>query len=306
MTEETRAEAMARVEQEARDNADEPAPNLPDALPAGEIEAEEMVFQQRATETRAIGASMGHVEKLMDAIRQDPDNRLEPIAVWWSGSRWIVVDGHHRLRAYNRISRDPKRPIRNLRVPVERFEGSFDEALRRSLTGNVKDKLPMDEEEKSDAAWRFTCRGETASPRWPKKVIMEASSRSEGTISSRRRVRKDLVEMIRAGEIEDLDEAGLMEISWDEARRLAQGEGPREWDEERLDKLAAAYARKLRKAFKDRLSKSPEVFAKALLYYDDDLPKALIQAEPWDEVHGEIEEEMEAAREEDGDVIREF
>jgi len=45
----------------------------------------------------------------------DGSNLDEPIHVWWSGTRWIVIEGHHRHAAYI-LKRDQMGKI--LQVPV--------------------------------------------------------------------------------------------------------------------------------------------------------------------------------------------
>lgn len=207
--EETRHEAIERVEQEARDRAEAPAPERPSKLPLSKVEMEPKVFQQRTSEGPMFGKSMGHTDRLAEAIRNSPTHELEPIDIWWSGRRWIVVDGHHRLKAYRKVATDPKRPLKGVRVPVRVFEGTFDEALGRSGEGNVKDKLVMSEEEKSDLAWRFTCRGEQAKPRWTKAQVAKLSGRSKETVAIMRKTRKSLIEKIEAEQIGEVTVAGL-------------------------------------------------------------------------------------------------
>ena len=54
------------------------------------------MFQPRTFKGFA-GASETHIEGLMFAIRHAPDHLIDPIDIWWSGKRWLVIDGHHRL-----------------------------------------------------------------------------------------------------------------------------------------------------------------------------------------------------------------
>jgi hypothetical protein len=255
--EEGRFEAIKRVEQETVDPAATPAPKAPEKLPPQKVKIEQKVFQQRTLEGSMKLKSEDHIKGLVEAIRCSPAHEIEPILIWWSGLRWIVVDGHHRLRAYKQVRADPKRPIHEVCVPVEVFEGDFYAALGQSGEGNTKDKLPIPKEGKSDMAWRYTCLGFDVKPPWTKAHIAKISGRGPDTITNTRRVRRNLIAKIEAGEITDVTVAGLMELSWEDARRLEIGEGLRSWDEERLDKAAAAGAHKLRQAFKNGPSKNP-------------------------------------------------
>ncbi|MGR3716524.1 MAG: ParB/RepB/Spo0J family partition protein [Thermohalobaculum sp.] len=296
--EELRWEAIERVEQEARDHAATPAPKAPRKLAPQKVKMEKKVFQQRTLEGSMILKSENHTKGLVEAIQQSSTHEIEPIDIWWSGMRWIVVDGHHRLRAYRQVRADPKRPLRDVCVPVRVFEGTFDEAFAKSAEGNTKDKLIIPEDGKSNVAWRFTCRGYAVKPRWKKDYVAMLSGRSRDTITNMRRIRRSLIAKIEAGEIDEVTVSGLMELSWEDARRLEQGEGLPTWDEEQLDKAARAGAYKLRRTFGGTLIKNPDMFARILKAYHEDLPQALMQSEPWWDARRDMQREEHEAREE--------
>ncbi len=147
---------------EFRKNAgpQQPEPR-PRALPWQAIKTNEEVFQHRSLTEEA---AADHTLTLAKAIKRQPgtgkrgphgprEPRLEPITVWWDGRDWICVDGHHSLAAY-RLARHPNP------VPVRTLRGfTLDEAIRASLKGNSKDKLPMTRRCKTEAAWRLTVAG---------------------------------------------------------------------------------------------------------------------------------------------------
>ena len=106
---------------------------------------------------------------------------LEPLLVYPMNGRFFVIDGHHRLDAYRKARW--KRPI-----PVEVFEGTYDEARLAALTGNTKDKLRLSGPEKREAAWKLVNEGKLS-----KAEIVKLGVASDGTYSLMRRVRKKLI-----------------------------------------------------------------------------------------------------------------
>ena len=55
---------------------------------------------------------------------------------------------------------------------------------------------------------------------------------------------------------------------------------------------------RLRRAFKGTLSKNPDMCARILKAYHEDLPQALMQAEPWWDIRVDMDREAREAREE--------
>lgn len=288
---ESRREAIERVAKEAQDNATNPPPEKPAKLSPDAVKMEPKVFQQRSLEG-FIDDSESHIGKLMDAIRFARGNEIEPLDIWWAGRRWVVVDGHHRLKAYRRLESDPKARMKSVRVPVRVFEGTLAQAIAKSVEGNSKDKLPMSKEEKSDAAWRMVCMDVMSKPE-----IATASSRSEATVARMRRTRREILDKIKKGEAEELRAEGLVDLSWEEAQRIERGEDLPVKDEEWVERQAAAWARAFGKHFKDKLRKSPEAFARAIEIYSHELPKLLIESPMWTEHREEVEAD-EAAEDE--------
>jgi hypothetical protein len=100
LTPKTQTEVLEQIRREQTDNP-KPPPDSPSTLPHRQIRLEPLVFQPRTFKGFA-GASEAHIEGLMYAIRHAPDHLINPIDIWWSGKRWLVIYGHHRLYAYGR------------------------------------------------------------------------------------------------------------------------------------------------------------------------------------------------------------
>ncbi|WP_284280717.1 ParB/RepB/Spo0J family partition protein, partial [Bradyrhizobium liaoningense] len=108
----------------------------------------ESVFQWRGGARADKREREEHIRTLATALKNQ-GTPLERLTVWPVAGRLYVLDGHHRLAAYDTV-KWPK-PI-----PVEVFEGDLDEARLRALAGNIKDKLRMTSRQKSEVAWRIT------------------------------------------------------------------------------------------------------------------------------------------------------
>ena len=93
------------------------------------------------------------------AVRTSPNHLLDPVLIWWSGKRWRVIDGHHRMMAYQQTTTDTKRPVKIDAVPVEVFEGTLHEAIHEATRRNSKDKFAMSKTDKLERAWKFTAMG---------------------------------------------------------------------------------------------------------------------------------------------------
>lgn len=92
-----RSLAQAHLKQEMREGTD-PKPKRPRTLSLDNLTEEPAIFQMRT-----LGGSLDgfdeHVAKLLSRLRQK--RPLLPILIWWTGQRWVILDGHHRLAAYH-------------------------------------------------------------------------------------------------------------------------------------------------------------------------------------------------------------
>ena len=73
--------------------------------------------------------------------------------VWRCGKHALLVDGHHRLEAYQRHQLEKQSRID---IPVTWFHGSADEAMRAAAMANVPAKLQMSHEQRANLAWKLT------------------------------------------------------------------------------------------------------------------------------------------------------
>jgi hypothetical protein len=121
-----------------------------------DLEEEEADVQDQTTSGK-------HIRNLARAIAINADHRLAPIKIWWSGNRWLVVDGHHSLDAYRLNGRHHKH-YKTKRVPVSVFNGTLKEAIIKSTSSNSRDKLVMSGDDKSERAWVMVVTGGFSKP----------------------------------------------------------------------------------------------------------------------------------------------
>lgn len=126
-----------------------PHPKTPRKLTLDDLEVIPSVFQPRVVGDRL--ASYRHIESLMNSIMTETGNTLDPVTVWWSGHRWLVIDGHHRLDAHIELRTKGKGPKS---IPVAVFKGTLHQAHDEAIMRNSKDKLSMSRDDKYTKAWQ--------------------------------------------------------------------------------------------------------------------------------------------------------
>ena len=218
------------------------------------------VFQPRKLDGQ-IGMSDEHLKVLFKVLKDGRE--LDPILVWWSGVRWYVVDGHHRLLAY----RHSKRSV----IPVVVIEGSLEEMVTRAAMENSKDQLKMTLDDKCSMAWRLVVMTKQS-----KASISRACGVSDRTVGYMRKAKKQIEEQGH-GE-------AMGNLRWWQVKKLLDG-GDKEFTDpdEKLHADIEKLLKRIRKSFSGSLSKVPEVLAGALLRYDNGLPLALINSPQWGE-----------------------
>lgn len=251
-------EGYRRLEAELA--GDTPAPKEhPTESKLSEIRLAHSVFQPRGFEDTA--SSEEHVRTLMEAALSESGNQLDPVTVWWSGSCWRVIDGHHRFKAYQRLKREKRvTPM----IPVDVFEGTLMEAVIESTKLNSKDKLPMSRDDKVNRAWRMVIIGGDFS----KKIISDACKVGIATVG---RMRKQL-NVIREAEPDEWSEV-VSEMTWKEAQRYGQAE--RVIDDEWHERLAREWSRRLGKTFGKKPTSQPEIMWRALELYSPQMVEAI-------------------------------
>lgn len=236
----------------------------PGTLYRNEIEVLANVFQPRSGTL-----DMDHVKTLAAVI--EDKGKVDPVTVWRCGVYAILIDGHHRIAAYERAERKSPFPIP---VPVTWYDGEVENAVITAGGRNSRAKLPMSREERSDFAWRLVkCGG------FSKAMIAEASSVSDRTVGYMRKALKELGE-----------EAASHETWW-QASAAWQGQSP--WSaahgdddlaQELVEQQAQMWADAWARATSKKPAQNPTIAARALeLFFGRRLPEIVR------ELGGEIE-----------------
>lgn len=195
---------------------------------------------------------------------------LPPITVFAVGAAFYVIDGHHRLAAYDTANVS--------KIPAKVFTGTLEEAERYALRSNSRDKIPMGKADKLEAAWRLVRQEKAADSI---SSIAKDSGIAQSTVSNMRAVLKKLAEL-------EVSAQDIGEMSWNRARGRAQGITENaeleEWREVEAQKLVEDIARA---KLGGRLTKNPDITAIALGKLNDGLPQALIAA--WTEDDEEVQ-----------------
>jgi len=263
--------------------AKEPLFNNPQAIPIKHINTAQSVLQPRGLND--ISASEEHIKVLVKAIEQNkPSHTLDPITIWWSGSHYRVIDGHHRLEAYRQVNKAGS--IKLPSIPVQLFEGSLKDALLEATKLNSKDKLAMTEDDKFDRAWKLVCL-ESYTIRETANVCGIGSA----TISRMRTSLSEYQEKFPQTWREE-----VFRLTWKQA--MAEGKEEKEFDEEWEIKQAKVWAQRLHTTFGTKLSSQPSIAALALQYYSQDLVPSLIGE--WRKEIKEFYEEEERENAENG------
>jgi hypothetical protein len=229
-----------------------------------DIHLAEAVFQWRGDRRWEQWNRENHIYTLSKAL-QDSEKPLDRLLVMPVGDRYYVIDGHHRLAGYDTAGWTKG-------IPVEVFAGSLTDARLRALASNVKDKLPMTTQAKSEAAWAITKENLGDLTAEQVKQLTQVSIR---TIRYMRQVWREL----NAREGADRDE--LMKRTWPQARSLWEGKTWPMEDDEREDwkqRKAQEIVDRIRRhnVAKDLLD-DPEVTALALWMLSENLPVRLVE-----------------------------
>lgn len=176
----------------------------PKELPLASICEEPHVFQIRHDSiVYAPSMSNAHIQKLSATVRQG--QALDPIKVVAFGDAWFLVDGHHRLAAYRKAKWAGPVPVEAEHSPLTGLERVlWAEGL--GAAENKKDRLPLSEADKADAAWRSVVQGKGS-----KAETARTFGVSERTVANMREVSKRL---IGAGLTPD----ELLSFGWGRAR----------------------------------------------------------------------------------------
>lgn len=147
------------------------------------------LFQPRYQSLLWQGRSNDHVREMFRVLKSS-GRPLDAIAVVSFGSKWLVVDGHHRLEAYKLAKWKAPVPVRA--IPLKETKVArlrIKEAEILSVFANVRDKLPMSAPDKADTAWRITFHHDDLS----KTKVSEMTTLSTSLVAYMRKAKKALL-----------------------------------------------------------------------------------------------------------------
>lgn len=286
----SRSRAMDKIIGEGRKPRAQPL--LSGRLARADVHVEPEVFQPRTFSKGRLERD-SHVQHLMKAIRAAQRNLLDPILVWWSGKRWLVVDGHHRLEAYEALGRAP-RPLEVPEVAAEAFSGSLWGAIAEAARRNSRANLQMTGEDRSEAAWRMVAM--QGDPPFTNREIAEAAGIHPRSATTMKQALREFWGDPGDGQegARDWDQptrgdvpADPRDITWREVRGLRSPGGT--WSEDQVEKQARQWADVLGKQFGKKFAANPTIAAKALEMYSERLMYAL--AEEWAGLGGREEDD---------------
>lgn len=187
-----------------------------------------MTFQHRIVQL-----DNAHVEALAGEVRKGEP--LDRLTVWEDPEgRLVVVDGHHRIEAYQRAEW-------NKPIPVTIHVGTEAAAQFLAISDNGKHRLPMSQDEKSNWAWKMVS----------EHPELSARDVAKGPVSLRQ------VKNMRATK-KRLEEVGkALPETWVGARMLDRN-GDCEWTEEERDEARERLRAKLLEAIRTPLAMAAE------------------------------------------------
>lgn len=269
-------ESFSDLEQRARET-EGAIPTGTRKLPRDQIFVAERVFQWRMPRQN-ISERTRHVLDLAKVL-VDGAGPLDPILVYPIGSRYYVVDGHHRLAAYDTAKWTQD-------IPVSVFNGTLEEARLEGLKLNSKNKLALTDQDKQEAAWELVKQRAGS-----KKKISEWTGVSTSNIANMRRVLESLKK-------DPSHAMGVAEIAWAYARQLDLGLQRNAPDDDWLEKEADKLVHQLLKVnLGQGLMKHPDVTALALEKLNPQIPRALMEQWIFDPQYDDLIEELIEERE---------
>jgi|CXWL01.1.fsa_nt_gi ParB-like chromosome segregation protein Spo0J len=192
-------------------------------------------------------------------IRLKDHRGLPAISVIRVQGAWIVIDGHHRLKAFHDTT------IHRTKVPVTVSSATtIEEALRQSIDMNSKAQLEFTDQNASEAAWSLVVTDAGAT----KEQIGMAAAVSTAQVG---RMRKALSLARR-----DHPEWHAEQRTWKDMRLLMERKTLKELATMK-DQQAGKFARGLAKYFLGQPKQHPEAFALGLLRYDPAAARAIAE-----------------------------
>lgn len=235
-----------------------PAPSLaPERLPVEAIERIPELFQPRGSDDWRSTAHINGLSSSSANTREaNQDARMEAVVVFWVGDTWACLDGHHRLAAIAKAKKS------GATVAVEVFSGTVDAAMMEATRRNSRNKLSMNEKDKTERAWQLFMSGAGTH-----KAIAEVCGVAPKTIQRMAQSVKK-----RGATPEELEV--LRGLRWWQVRELVNSNAYGERSlEEMKDGRIQRKSEVLGKAIGDA---SPDLVADALMLRDPDFAKAVM------------------------------
>lgn len=243
--------------------------------PLGRLEVAPKAFQFRNREDWN-GAKERHVRKLVQALERQ-ERLFDPLLLYAVDGHRLVLDGHCRLQAYLRAGLGA-----SAQIPVRYFRGEFSEALTQPASQNSKEKLPLTQEERLEAAWRLVLFDERRG-NYSLRYIERATGAGKSTAGNMRNILRNDDEL-------SFDPRNR---TWKEVKRGMQEE--RDTDPEWKENRTKAWAQRIRSQLGDKPNDTPQCIFEALeLGYPQLFPQAIPRC--WFEDSGlsnELREEIE-------------
>jgi hypothetical protein len=232
----------------------------PRKLPLSAIHVEPLAFQVRSD-----GLDVERVKEIAGGL--DGSNLDETVHVWWSGKRWIVIDGHHRHAAY---SLKQEQSGKTLAVPVvAHTDISLGDAIGMAGRLNNREKVKISKAEMLNNAWRMVCLGEGSI-----KQQSECSGVGKSTISNMRQAKEFLATW-------DMTPSSMIDAGWEQCRTYWKGKSQRDHGPDALELMAQSLAKELAELKVTSILKSPDVLARALEIMSPALLSRLLESEPF-------------------------
>ncbi|HZH52727.1 MAG TPA: ParB/RepB/Spo0J family partition protein [Microvirga sp.] len=221
-----------------------------------DIHTDEATFQWREHGWERTWEGKEQIKDLVRHLRNTKEP-LDPITVYERDGQLVVIDGHHRLKAYQEVWWEQP-------VPVQVFQGNLREAREAAFTANSKGQRPLTLQERQEKAWDYTKEWffegmKDLSKDWTAK----RAGIAQGTVAKMRKT-------IRAkGEtVKDLSWAEVMQGATEEARANPDPD----WQQRKVDELREA----MLSLNVIHYAKSPDILAKAIEGISPNLARALV------------------------------
>lgn len=265
---------------------------LPKRLPVGGITLRPDVYQARGTRSRIPHGDVNEqkVNEMRELLRAKPEMDMTPVLVLHlpkakGKKKFVLLDGHHRHRAYTGVSRSD--------IPVEYVRVNPTQAIQAANDDNTHIREPLSEEGKSQHGWRLLREGlvdhETGKP-----VTLQWISKTSGVSKSWvKKASMKLKEIRESGK--EVPEDWFKAIGWERD------------DDGMRDETVERWAVDLRTGFPSMTTLgNPELFAKALcLAWPEKIEEIVLHLARMDGLRETYRETMEEEARERAEIAEE-